>query len=467
MKQHTSELVTSLLLPSWIDLRHVVASRSRGDPTNHIDIIDGDDYGRCEAVGRLRRSMRNCKLQYLVLSEIEIDEDVAEALVDLLKASRRDWEALYMEFCGGKLDQAMRSVMALDTVRRLEVTGTLSQDCMLAISEGLRGCKTLRELSLYTTLDSDNTSILIRGLDANNGLRALRLVKSTIKKDAVEELTGFFRRNRRLKSVALDRCIASEGGMVNLLDSLSELSTLEELSIAGVLLNGSIVSAISKLTALNGLEKLTLQDNKVTGRIGMEHFFTSGALSDNNSLRILDLSRSKLNDSSLKVLIETIRTNSTLEEVRLEHNCITDDGARFLGSKMHFMKGIRRIFLHKNPINEAGLRAILEGTRRSHRVHEITVTVVPRTATLSRIQVLINYEACLNAAGRHLLQDREFPVGLWPRVFERAGKSLFSPYAKSQMKNIQSWRKIQQTDVIFHMLRHLDIGRYANENKSN
>ncbi|CAJ1930508.1 unnamed protein product [Cylindrotheca closterium] len=467
MKQHTTELVTSLLLPSWIDLRHIVTSRSKGHPMNHVDIIDGDNYGRCEAVGRLQSAMRHCKLQYLVLSEIEIDEDVAKALVDLLKASQRDWEALYMEFCIGKLDQAMRSVMELDTVRRIEVTGTLSQNCMHAISDGLRGCKALRELSLYTTLDSENTSILILGLDANTGLRALRLVKSTIKKEAVEELTRFFRRNRRLKSVALDRCISSEGGMVNILDSLSELSTLEELSIAGVLLTSSTLSAISKLTAKNALEKLTLQDNKANGRIGMEQFFKSGALSDKNSLRILDLSRSKINDSNLKVLVETIRKNSTLEEVRLEHNCITDAGAVFLGSRMHLMKGVRRIFLHKNEINEAGLRAILQGTRRSHRVHEITVTVVQKTATLSRIQVLINYETCLNAAGRHLLQDRDFPMGLWPRVFERAGKSLFSPYSTSQMKNIQCWRKIQQTDVIFRMLRHLDIGRYANGNQAN
>ncbi|KAL3942432.1 MAG: hypothetical protein SGBAC_003355, partial [Bacillariaceae sp.] len=434
MKQHTSELVTSLLLPSWIDLRHFVTSRSRGDPMHHIDIIDGDDYGRCEAVGRLRSAMRHCELQQLILSEIEIDEDVVEALVDLLKSSRRDWEALYVEFCGGKLDQAMRSVMALDTVRRLEVTGTLSQNCMHAISEGLRECKTLRELSLYTTLDSDNTSTLILGLDENTGLRALRLVKSTIKKDAVDELTRFFRRNRRLTAVAFDKCIASEEGIVNLLDSLSELSTLVELSIVGVLLNSSSLSAISKLTTQNALRKLTLQDYKVNG-IVMEHFFKSGALGDNSSLRILDLSRNRLNDNSMKVLVETIRTNVTLQEVRLEHNCITDDGAVYLGSKMHSMKGIRRIFLHKNAINEAGLRAILEGTRRSHRVHEITVTVVARTASLSRIQVLINYETCLNAAGRHLLQDREVPVGLWPRVFERSGKSLFSPYSKSQMKN--------------------------------
>ena len=465
MKQHTTELVTSLMLPSWLDLRHFVTSRSRGDPINHVDIIDGGDYGRCEVVGRLRSAMRQCELQYLVLSEIEIDEEVAEAIAELLKSSRREWEALYIEFCGGKLDHAMTSVMALDTVKRLEVAGTLSLESVRAISEGLRQCRALMELSLFTTLDSDKTSILIDGLEGNVGLKTLKLIKSTIKKDAADLLAKFLRSDRKLKSVSLDHCIASETCMVDLLDSLSGLSTLEELSLAGVTLSKSIVSALSKLSTQIGLEKLSLRDNKVNGRTGMERFFRSGALSDNNSLRILDISRSKLDDSSLKLLIRTIQSNSILEEVRLEDNCITDDGALFLGNEMHLMKGIRRIFLHKNAINEAGFRAILEGTRRNHRVHEVTVT--PKSASLLSIQVLINYQTCLNAAGSHLLRNRELPMGLWPRVFERAGKSLFSPYSKSQMKNVRCWRKIQQTDVIFHMLRHLDIGRYANENRVN
>src|SRR5210317_1445401 len=116
MKQHTTELVTSLMLPNWIDLRQFVTSRSRGHPINHIDIIDGDDYGRCEVANRIRSAMRQCELRYLILSEIEIEEDVADAVGHLLKASSREWEALYIEFCGGQLDLVMKSVMALDTV---------------------------------------------------------------------------------------------------------------------------------------------------------------------------------------------------------------------------------------------------------------------------------------------------------------------------------------------------------------
>lgn len=466
MKQHTTELVRSLLLPSWLDLRHFVTSPTNGHPIHHVDIIDGNDYGRCETVSRLRSATRHCDLEYLVLSQIEIDEDVTEALVDLLKASKRHWEGLYMEFCGGKLDQAMSSILALDIVRKLEVAGAINLSCMNAISEGLRVNNGLMELSLFTTLDFDTTRVLIQGLEASEGLQSLKLIKSTIQKDAINELARFFRCNGKLKSLSLDSCICYHEGMVTLLDSVSKNPTLEELSVSNVLLESSSLPGICNFIARNTLKRLSLRDQRSNGTIGLERFLLSGALSDNNSLQILDLSKSKLDDRALKLLIPRIQYNLTLKELHLEETCVTDDGAVFLGKKMHLLNGVQRIFLHKNEFSTVGLTAILEGTRRSHLVHEVTVTVDSSRRSVYRLQVLINYETCLNAAGKHLLQNREISVGLWPKVFERAGSILFSPYAKSQMRSARSWRKVQQMDVIFHMLRHLDISSYTNKTQT-
>jgi Ran GTPase-activating protein (RanGAP) involved in mRNA processing and transport len=460
MKTHTNEVVTNLLLPSWLDLRSIVASISTGVSTNHIDIIDGNDYGRCETVRRLRSAMQHCKLQYLVISEIDMDENIIEALMDLLRAAPGPWEAVYLEFCEGKLDRTMESLFPLDTIKKLEVAGTISLSCMQAISEGLKQCKSLQELALLSTLDSQNVSTLIDGLKANTGLRALKFIKSTLMEDSIDSLVEFFRHNAKIEEVSLDRCIASESDLVALLTSLTDLLTLKELSIAGIACGEEIRLALLNLIRQNTLSRLSLRGLGSTGGNGMNELLMSHALSDNHSLRILDLSGNSLDDHTLEILIETMRSNATIEEVRLQENCITNKGACILGRRLHELRGLKRIFLHKNEFNENGIKAILYGIQRNHRIHEVTVPAVSGITKMSRLHVLINYETCLNAGGKQILRSRQFPIGLWPQVFERAGKVLFSPYCESQMKSLSKWKRVQQMDVMFYLLRHSDIGRF-------
>lgn len=466
MKAHTTEVVTDLLLPRWLDLRTIVESISTGVSTNHIDIIHGDDYGRCEVVGRLRSAMRQCNLQYLVLSEIEMDENVIAALVDLLRAAPGPWEALYIEFCGGKLDRTMESLFAFDSIKKLEIAGTISLSCMKAISEGLKHCKCLQELALYSTLDSLKVTTLIDGLNANIGVRALKLIKSTLKQDAIGLLGQFFRQNEKLEEVSLDRCISSENDFLAILVSLTNLQTLKGLSITGMACGENNLLALLNLIRRNVLNRLSLRGLRSAGGSGVDGLLGSPSLRDNCSLRTLDLSRNGLGDHSLAILMDTLQSNTTLEEVRLHENRITNTGARLVGHRLHEMKGLKRMFLHKNEFDEDGIKNVLYGIQRSHRIHEMTVPAISGITKMSRLHVLINYETCLNAGGKQILRNRQFPLSLWPQVFERAGKVLLSPYSESQMKSLSKWKQVQQMDVMFYLLRHSDIGRFKQDQRA-
>ena len=463
MRSHTTEIVTSLLLPDWIDLRRVVRSKAGKDPINYIDIIDGDDYGRSEAAGRLRSAMQQNKLKYLVLSEIEMHGAVIEALVDLLGSAPGPWEAVYLEFCEGELDKTMDAVFALDNVKKLEIAGDIKSDCIHSISNCLKKCNSLKELSLLMTLDFHSAGILIDGLVSNTGLRGLKLTKSTLRRDSIAPLTEFFSNNEKLEALHLDRCIVSESDFTALLSSLTSLSTLKELSIGGMPYTEENELALLNLMNKDTLNTLCLQGLTPSGCRGLNEVLMTSAWNGKQSLRILDLSGNNLDDKNAELLVEYLCSNATLEEVRLHDNSITNTGACLLGQKLHAMKGLKRLFLHRNDFDEKGAKAILEGVRNNVRIQEVKIPAKGGSKKMARLQVLINYEACLNAGGKQVLQNRQFPLKLLPQVFKRAGKSLFSPYCAAQMQSMAKWKCVQQTDVIFYLLRHSDIGRMKNQ----
>jgi hypothetical protein len=117
--------------------------KSGESPLNSIDIIDGDDYDCHEAVDRLRSAIQPPELQQLVLSDIEMDEHVIDALMDLLRSGQQ-WDALYLEFCEGNLDKTIESVLKLDNVKKLEIAGNVNTRCMQTLSTGLKMNKSLK-----------------------------------------------------------------------------------------------------------------------------------------------------------------------------------------------------------------------------------------------------------------------------------------------------------------------------------
>ena len=81
----------------WSDLKSITKSKTGESPLNSIDIIDGDDYDRFEDVDRLQSARQHPELKQLVLSEIEMEQPVIDALMDLLRSAQQPWDAIYLE----------------------------------------------------------------------------------------------------------------------------------------------------------------------------------------------------------------------------------------------------------------------------------------------------------------------------------------------------------------------------------
>lgn len=461
MHGHTTELVTNLLLPGMYDVRSVVRSKTGSYPLNSIDIIDGDDYDRHECVSRLRSAMQHSDLDQLVLSEIEIDENVIMSLLDLLRSGKK-WEAIYLEFCEGDLAGAIDSILGLPNVCRMEIAGNLTSGCIETLSAALETNTSLVELALLVKLNQASADTLIRGVVQSQSLRTLKFIKSTLEPSSIGPLAQFFRGDHKLEGIHFDRCVVADNDIATLVKALENHEWLKDFYIGADLSNLSLQSALCNILSQDRLCQLSLRSSLPRSQnFSMNTSWIVPVLQTNNSLKVLDLSENCLNDTGLECLLEALCNNSSLEEVRIHENHITNTGAKILGDRLPEMKGIKRIFLHRNRFDEVGAQAILAGIQQNVDIEEMTIPTMGRNMKMSKYQRLISYETCLNSGGKRVLQNRGFPLSLWPLVLERSGKHLWTPYSEFQMQSLEKWKEMQQADVIFHLIQGSGIsGNY-------
>ena len=492
MHEHTTELVTNLLLPSWLDApRNSSGSKSttrrrgtRSDrgastvvqPLTSIDIIDGDDYYELEDIqNRLRSSIREPHVEQLVLSELNLEPSAIPALVELLSSREGDedtlWEAVFLEFCRGDVEAALREVLALNNVRKLEIaTGLSHRTTLRALSSTPGSNQTLQELSLLTHIDQEVIEWLSQGFRSITGISKLCFVKCTFMEGSVEPLASFLRQTQSIEVLSFDRCIIQGTGenLGTLLDSLAGHMSLRELFIGGPLCDHSQL-AISKLLTDNRLmSKLSLQ-NKTDLATSNANACQSNSiawmeapLSSNSTLKVLDLSQRCLDDESMQMLATALCSEtSRLEEIRLHENHIGNVGVQHFASHIPRMtNSLRRIFLHRNRFDEQGAEALLEAVRQSCAIRELTIPSMGRSTLMTKYQRLISYETMLNSGGKHLLKGTvqnnrgtKLAAGLWPFIFERAGQQMTTPYSERQLSGSDAWRRTQQADLIFYLMK--------------
>jgi len=86
----------------------------------------------------------------------------------------------------------------------------------------------------------------------------------------------------------------------------------------------------------------------------------ANVLSNNTSLKILDLSYNKIGDIGALHLATSLRYNTTLQKLNLTRNDITDNGATYLGNALKYNTGLQALNLTRNDITD-GVKKLAEG----------------------------------------------------------------------------------------------------------
>lgn len=122
------------------------------------------------------------------------------------------------------------------------------------------------------------------------------------------------------------------------------------------------------ITNVNGLrtwDELDLSHRRINSE-GLKIILE--ALKDNQSIDRVNLSGMELKEQDALALAEMLKVNKTLLRIALEWNQIGDEGAKALAEALKVNNSLRYINLKGNPIKEEGIIALVESLKINNNI---------------------------------------------------------------------------------------------------
>jgi hypothetical protein len=237
-------------------------------------------------------------------------------------------------------------MLELESVKKLALLPEghrINDKCLYALANGLKVNKLVKSLVLHVDLNQEISSALAEGLKANSALEELSLILSTSDTNAIETLVKGIQENSKLKSLMLNCCSLEDGQIAALVSALENHASLRELLVQGsscrakgiVTISGLLQSANTKPFKLD-LSKQDFERNETCGIS-----FLAPALTENKSMRFLDLSSNNLTNIDVACIASTLSENLALEELKLLKFNITNRGAKIIAKNLPQMTGLR------------------------------------------------------------------------------------------------------------------------------
>ncbi|XP_048045566.1 NACHT, LRR and PYD domains-containing protein 3-like isoform X2 [Megalobrama amblycephala] len=219
-------------------------------------------------------------------------------------------------------------------------------------------------------LTDQHCEIVASALQSSNSpLRELDLSKNRLQDSAVKLLcAGLKSPNCQLNALRLSGCVVSEEGCAALASALSSNpSHLRELDLSYNHLEESALKLI--LDTLKHLDKLILSGCNLTD----QHceLVASALQSSNSPLKELDLSNNDLQDSGVKLLCARLKSpNCQLNILRLSYCMVTEEGCAALASALSSNPShLRELDLSYNHPGESGKKLLSDALKHLEKLN--------------------------------------------------------------------------------------------------
>eukprot|EP01124_Arcella_intermedia_P021116 TRINITY_DN2895_c1_g1_i2.p1 TRINITY_DN2895_c1_g1~~TRINITY_DN2895_c1_g1_i2.p1 ORF type:complete len:1623 (+),score=417.01 TRINITY_DN2895_c1_g1_i2:500-4870(+) len=296
----------------------------------------------------------------------------------------------------------------------------LNKQSTLDLSRNKIGCTAIQFITKYLSSNSTITKINLAEnqignegipfislcLRSNSTLTSLDLRKNGIGNSGLHSLLDFLRSNTTINSLDLTGNEIEEGiaTFIHFLirkDSTVDLSKIHNKSIGieGVRFISDSLTSNSSITSLN-LSKVSignelhlilesLKHNKAITTIDLtgmgqkisdkDAILISECLRFNSTIKSILLPNNNIGPSGIKCITESLKSNSTVTEIDLEWNRISDpkssspDGAKWISDCLKFNSKISTILLGSNSIDLKGIEHILESLKSNPTVTTISL----------------------------------------------------------------------------------------------
>jgi hypothetical protein len=361
-----------------------------------------------EMIRRLKKALEgNLKVSTLEVKETVLEEDVLEAIVNLLLT--KQVETVQLDECGAYINkQAIQMARALGNVKNLR----LSEPTFLSqyfLDTLLIKATNLANLQIQDYFSVGQVKALSEGLRLNQSLESLDLSRSRL--DDISSLSPGLRENKCLQFLKLRSLHLTDDNSVEILDALKAHPTLKvlDLSFNHFWSMDNVTSLVSENRILRDLS-IGYQNVWQAPKANLTQFLI--ALQSNTSLISLSLARSKLDDGDAENLALVLRRNTTLQNLDVRENRFSDQGVRTLAEAIASQNTLRKLNVASNPFAAESIEYLLAMVRDNLNLVHVELSDSSSTADQVR------YYATLNKCGRGLIHANP-SLGVWPLVLEK------------------------------------------------
>jgi len=274
----------------------------------------------------------------IYMHQIGINRSISAAFTSVVRGDNRSWEHMAMEIlrksarwdsitlddCDGEyLDYILVFLLHLDNCHFLYLSNLILTTHSAWSLQSLQFCKTITKLQFDLIDLSFAMPLLCNGLVKNTSIKSLMASRCGLNDDRLHEL--FTHLPSQLEELRIFGNKCREKGLV------------------------AITSVVHHSQHLKILD-MSYQhvDSKDPNDGEFDVSWLAGALHANKVLRVLDLDNCGVDDGHLTHICAALCTNTTLEEIMLNHNRITSIGIALLSARFGQMKGLRKISMYSN-----------------------------------------------------------------------------------------------------------------------
>ncbi|XP_068627174.1 serine-rich adhesin for platelets [Battus philenor] len=329
----------------------------------------------CAPADALEAVLRKVQFRRLELDHVEIDDEGAEAMFDMVEY----YESTNVVCVMGPRNYGIRGWQATSRMVKksaelteLEVSdGALEASHASVLARSLRpaACP-LRSLCLQRAqLSGEPLLCLVIALKSNSSVRELRLGDNRLSVGDASQLASLLRFNTRLQLLDLSNNLIQDAGVAQIAEALVEQSSHTPPSAATSPMSPHHCP-ISGYDS-RGLAFLVLWNNQLTRNCAVH---LGKVLRTSQSLCVLNVGRNALGSEAVRVLQEG--GVGALVSLGLQAARLGPDAARPLASLLT-NSALQRLDLRDNKLGSAGLQAILDAMKDNTTITQIDLDDPP------------------------------------------------------------------------------------------
>ncbi|CAJ1959133.1 unnamed protein product [Cylindrotheca closterium] len=434
-------------------------------------VLDGSSNCRLVAES-IQAAIEDPHIDRLIVSGIDLECEIASSLLVLFKHRIHPWAEIVVRKCIGPIhglltlileeSKASVDVLQLDnTVGKLGVSGAIRR----GLSKNRDLCK-VKEIALTNSrLSAWIMEDLMTGICTHTGIRNLLFIACEFIPSAAAILSRGLKYSPHVQDLSLYGSKIDDYDLASVVDSCYNLTSIDlghtdcgpkTISRLGFLLDSSRKSSNCKLTSLDINCHRHLGTSTPSGT-DLTALFRG--LTQNSTVKHLDITSLPLNDKSAECLVTCLHNNVTLESMVLTDCGLSQVSMTLILENLANFAGMRRLYMDgRHNLGLYGRQQWTELATEALSTRNLLLEALYLPPAFDFYRAEMDQLLDRNLAGRRILLSDgmcktsptlQNPSAVWSHVLERVNKVALPDGCK---RNPPS-KAARRADMTYYMLR--------------